>query len=86
MALAFLLIPICSVVGDRFAYSIIPIQAMIFARIPYLPLRFNHALHSALPYMMLLLVFGVWTQLSWHFQQCYIPYNSWILGLPNDYL
>ena len=86
MALAFLLIPISSVVGDRFGYYLIPIQAMIFARIPYLPLRFNHALHSALPYMMLLLVFGVWTQLPWHFQQCYIPYNSWILGLPNDYL
>ncbi len=86
MAMAFLLIPISSVIGDRFGYYFIPIQAMIFARIPYLPLRFNHALHSALPYMMLLLVFGAWTQLSWHFQQCYIPYNSWILGLPNDYL
>ena len=81
MALTFLLIPVSSVIGDRFGYYLIPIQTMIFARIPYLPFRFNHALHSALPYLMLLLVFGVWTQLSGLFQQCYIPYNSWIFGL-----
>jgi hypothetical protein len=83
MLLAFLLIPISSVIGDRFGYYLIPIQTMIFARIPYLPFRFNRALHSAAPYLMLLLVFGVWTQLSGHFQECYIPYNSWIFGLPS---
>lgn len=83
MALAFLLVPVSSVIGDRFGYYLIPIQAMIFARLPYLAFRFNHSLHSALPYILLLLVFGVWTQLSGHFQQCYIPYNSWIFGLPS---
>jgi hypothetical protein len=83
MALAFLLVPVSSVIGDRFGYYLIPIQAMIFARLPYLPFRFNHSLHSALPYLTLLLVFGVWTQLSGHFQQCYVPYNSWIFGLPS---
>ena len=35
MALAFLLLPVSSVIADRFAYYLIPIQAMIFARIPY---------------------------------------------------
>lgn len=83
MVLAFFLVPVSSVIGDRFGYYLIPIQAMIFARIPYLPFRSNHSLHSALPYLMLLLVFGVWTQLSGHFQQCYIPYNTWIFGLPS---
>jgi len=29
-----------------------------------------------------LLVFMVWSQLSWHFKQCYIPYQSWIFGFP----
>jgi hypothetical protein len=84
MALAFLLIPISSVIGDRFGYYLIPIQAVIFARIPYLPFKSNHALHSALPYLGLLLVFFVWTQISGHFQQCYIPYNSWLFGLPGN--
>ena len=82
MALAFLLVPVSSVIGDRFGYYLIPIQAMIFARLPFLSFRSNQSLHSALPYLVLLLVFGVWTQLSGHFQQCYIPYNTWIFGPP----
>lgn len=82
MALTFLLIPVSTVIADRFGYYLIPIQAVIFARIPYLAFKSNHALHSALPYLGLLLVFFVWTQISFHFQLCYIPYNSWLLGLP----
>ena len=82
MALAFLLVPISTVIGDRFGYYLIPIQTMIFARLPFLPFRRNAALHSAAPYLGLLLVFTVWTQLSYHFQQCYIPYQTWIFGFP----
>ena len=83
MLLTLFIIPISSVIGDRFGYYLIPIQAMIFARIPYLYFKSNHALHSAFPYLMLLLVFGVWSQLSGHFHQCYIPYDSWLFGLPS---
>lgn len=82
MALAFLLIPISSIIGDRIGYYFIPIQAMIFARLPFLPFRANAALHSALPYLGILLIFLVWTQISRHFQACYIPYQSWIFGFP----
>ena len=64
MTLAFLLVPVSSVIGDRFGYYLIPIQAMIFARLPFLPFRANAALHAALPYLGLLLVFTVWSQLS----------------------
>ena len=85
MMLAFLLIPISSVIGDRLGYYLIPVQTMIFARLPYLPFRANAALHCALPYLGLLLVFLVWTQLSRHFQGCYIPYQSWIFGFPNSF-
>jgi hypothetical protein len=82
MALAFFLVPISTVIADRFGYYLIPIQAMIFARLPFLPFRRNAALHSAAPYLGLLLVFAVWSQLSYHFQQCYIPYQTWIFGFP----
>jgi len=82
MVLALLLIPISTVIGDRFGYYLIPIQAMIFARLPYLPFRKNAGLHSALPYLGLLLVFAVWSQLSWHFRECYVPYQTWIFGFP----
>ncbi|SEG10102.1 EpsG family protein [Thalassococcus halodurans] len=82
MTLAILLVPVSSVIGDRFGYYLIPIQAMIFARLPFLPFRANAALHAALPYLGLLLVFTVWAQLSGHFSQCYIPYQTWIFGFP----
>ena len=82
MALAFLLIPVSTVIGDRLGYYLIPIQAMIFARIPILPIQTNARLHATLPYLGLALVFAVWSQLSWHFKQCYIPYQSWIFGFP----
>lgn len=82
MALAFLLVPISTVIADRFTYYLIPIQAMIFARIPFLPIRANAALVASLPYFGLLLVFAVWSRLSMHFQKCYIPYQTWLLGFP----
>jgi hypothetical protein len=82
MALAFLLMPVSTVIGDRLGYYLIPIQAMIFARIPFLPLQINARLHATLPYLGLALVFAVWTQLSSLFELCYIPYQSWIFGFP----
>lgn len=82
MALALVLIPVSTVIADRFAYYLIPIQAMIFARIPFLPFRSNAALHAAAPYVGLVVVFAVWSQLSSIFQQCYLPYQSWVFGFP----
>ena len=83
MVFAFLLIQVSSVIGDRFGYYLIPIQAMMFARLPFLPFREDlKASYSALPYLGLLLVFAVWSQFSWHFQQCYVPYQSWLFGFP----
>jgi len=82
MMMAFSLLAVSSVIGDRFGYYLMPIQAMIFARLPFLPFRSNRTLHCMLPYLVMLLVFLVWTQISSHFQQCYVPYDSWLFGLP----
>ena len=82
MGLSLLIFPISSVIGDRLGYYFIPVQAIIFARLPYLPFRLNHSLHSALPYVGLLLFFFVWAQYSELFQQCFIPYSSWLFGFP----
>lgn len=82
MLLSLSLLPLSSIIGDRFGYYLIPIQAIIFARLPYLRFGRLQALHSALPYLGLLLVFSVWAQTSGHFQQCYVPYQSWIFGFP----
>lgn len=83
MILLIALVPVSSVIGDRLGYYLVPVQAMIFARIPYLEIP-NRKLMKALPYLGLALVFTVWVSLSWHFQQCYIPYQSWLLGFPNS--
>ncbi len=66
---------VSTVIGDRFGYYLIPIQIMIFARIPYLRTLRDRQIWSLAPYAGLTLVFIVWTQLSWHFNQCYIPYD-----------
>lgn len=81
--LVLLLIPISTVISDRLGYYLVPIQTMIFARIPFLPFRWNSALHSATPYLLLLLIFTIWSQLSWIFASCYIPYQTWIFGFPD---
>ena len=78
------LIPISTVIADRLGYYFVPIQAIMLARVPYLPLRQSRKILAAAPYLVLLLVFTVWTILSWHFHQCYLPYRSWIFGIPTD--
>lgn len=83
MILTTILLPISTVVGDRLGYYLIPIQTMIFARLPFLPFKSNTAVHVTLPYLGLLLVFLVWSQMSWHFSQCYIPYQTWLFGFPS---
>lgn len=82
MGLAVLLIPVSTVIADRLGYYLIPIQTMLFARLPFLPFQKNTAIHSAFPYLGLLFVFIVWSQASSIFEQCYIPYQTWIFGFP----
>lgn len=84
MLAMLLLVPVSSVIADRFGYYLIPIQAMIFARIPYFRLGPSQAIYSAAPYLGLALVFLVWTSLSWHFQLCYQPYGTWLFGFPQN--
>lgn len=71
----FGLFVVSSVIGDRFGYYLIPLQLLIFARIPYLEGLRNRRLWGYAPYALLILVFFVWTQQSWHFRQCYLPYQ-----------
>jgi hypothetical protein len=81
MVAAIALFFVSSVIGDRFGYYLIPIQLMIFARIPYLQGLRHRKLWSSVPYIALTFVFLVWTQLSSHFAQCYIPYQ---VGIYSD--
>jgi hypothetical protein len=77
------LVAVSSVIGDRLNYYFILIQAMILARLPFLPLRQGKAVAILLPYLGMFMVLVVWTLLSRHFEQCYLPYNTWLFGLPD---
>ncbi len=76
MVVFFGLFFISTVIGDRFGYYLIPLQLMIFARLPYLFDGSDRPLFAIAPYALLTVVFVVWTQNSFHFQQCYLPYQS----------
>lgn len=81
MMLALLpVVGVSSIVADRLGYYLVPIQAMMFARIPYLGLHRGRKIMAAMPYMGLLIVFSYWSLNSYHFQSCYVPYQSWLFG------
>ncbi|WP_050763287.1 EpsG family protein, partial [Roseobacter sp. GAI101] len=74
-----LLLPVSSVIADRFGYYFIIPQLMIYAALPWLYPRGRKQLIKIAPYLSLLVLFIAWTQLSRHFQGCYLPYGT-ILG------
>lgn len=80
MVALVVLLPVSSVIADRLGYFFVPIQAVIFARIPYFAFDRSRGLHIALPYIALMLLFTTWVTVSWHFEQCYVPYETWLLG------
>ena len=78
------LFPMSSIIADRYGYYLIPIQAMIFARIPYLHFTESRSFYVVAPYALIGLTFFVWIATSWHFEKCYIPYQTWLFGLPES--
>lgn len=82
----FPLVFVSTVIGDRVAYYLIPMQAVIFARFPYLGRRFIPFEMTFAPYLVLGLMLFVWVNNSRLFEQCYVPYQSWIFGFPHEFI
>ena len=80
----FPLVFVSTVIGDRIAYYLVPLQAVIFSRFPYLGRRFHSLSMTFAPYLVLGFMLLVWTNNSWLFDRCYVPYQSWIFGFPHD--
>ncbi len=73
------LAPISTVISDRFGYYLAPIQLIILARLPWLVPRDGQGqLITAAPYLALGAVLVYWTQNSWIFNLCYLPYQTWL--------
>ena len=75
-------IPISTVIGDRLGYYLVPIQTIILSRLPYLGFNMNDRLLRIAPSVGLFVVLAVWATFSWHFQTCYLPYQTWLTGIP----
>lgn len=84
MLMMIALVPVSSVIVDRMGYYLIPIQAMILSRVPYLSTMHGRGFYSTASYFGLLLFLIAWTLLSAHFQLCYLPYQTWLFGFPED--
>ncbi len=82
----FFIVFFSTVISDRLGYYFIPMQAIIFARLPKFSGSQFRLFFVAAPYLGLLLVFLVWIALSPHFNSCYLPYQTWIFGLPGPIL
>lgn len=80
------LLPVSTVIADRFGYYLIPIQTIILVHFRYVSLPQFRQLIVVAPYLILLLTFGVWTTYSTHFASCYIPYETWLFGYPTSYV
>ena len=78
------LLPLSSVIADRIGYYLVPLQAAIFARIAYLNIN-ARAFFVIAPYIGLGALFVVWTNLSGNFQGCYMPYQTWLFGVPTTF-
>ncbi len=76
------LLPLSTVIADRFGYYFIPFQIMIFARIYHIQFKSSNLFYSLLPYVLVFIFFLSWTQLSFIFEYCYVPYKTWFFGLP----
>ena len=75
MILLFFVIPVSTIIGDRYGYYLIPAQLMILVRLPYLFQNHYRQVITAAPYIILTLTFIVWTIGSVHFHRCYLPYH-----------
>lgn len=71
-----------TVIGDRFGYYLVPIQALIFSRIRFIIPNGNVIFIVFLFVLSVMLL--VWTSYSAHFEACYLPYQTWILGIPDS--
>ena len=80
---AALIVPVSTVIGDRFGYYLLVIQAIIISRISTFNFSRGGGLFGASPYIILFIFFVGWTQMSSHFVQCYTPYQSWLFGVPS---
>ncbi|WP_316016147.1 EpsG family protein [Roseobacter sp. HKCCA0434] len=69
------LLPLSSVIADRFGYYFAVPQVLIYAAVPWLYPRGRGALVALAPYAAMTVLFLAWTLLSSHYARCYVPYG-----------
>ena len=70
-----LLLPLSTVIADRFAYYFNIPQLMIYVAVPWLYPSKRRALVAIAPFLAVGALFLAWTLLSNHYARCYVPYG-----------
>lgn len=83
MLLVTPLLLVSTVIADRFGYYFVPILAVILARIPWVTTTQRQRSLQVAAFAALGMVLVVWVLASSLFEQCYVPYKTWLLGTPH---
>lgn len=75
MIMIFPLLLISTVISDRIGYYLMPAQIMILSRLQFLESRYRQLFYVG-GIVVLSLTFIIWTQASYHFNECYLPYKN----------
>ena len=75
MIMIFPLLLISTVISDRIGYYLMPAQIMILSRLQFLESRYRQLFYVG-GILVLSLTFIIWTQASYHFNECYLPYKN----------
>ena len=75
MIMIFPLLLISTVISDRIGYYLMPAQIMILSRLQFLESRHRQLFYVG-GIVVLSLTFIIWTQASYHFNECYLPYKN----------
>lgn len=67
-----------SVLGDRFSYYTMPVAYMVQSKAYLMFAGPRRTLLYVLPFVVSGLALLAWSQLSWIFAVCYVPYKTWI--------
>jgi hypothetical protein len=70
-----MLMPLSTVIADRFSYYFMLPQLFMFASIRTLYGGTRRVFYGVAPYVALFTLFVSWSILSRHFNSCYVPYQ-----------
>lgn len=80
------LIPVSSVIADRLGYYVMIPQIVILGSVPYFLKGRTLFAAQVFAFSLMAGYIFVWAGFSSMFEQCYVPYQTWIGGMPSTFI